>query len=145
VSYEDPEASAAEIERWASDKRFLQVLTSARTTEPLGRRRYWKIYEACAMHDIPLAFHFGGSGGSPITGAGWPSYYFEDHCGMPATFEAQITSYVYEGVFEHFPELRVVLIEGAFGWLPALCWRMDNAYAKLKAEVPHLKKMPSEY
>src|SRR5262245_8807809 len=145
ISYEDPVSSAAEIERWASDRRFLQILMTARTTEPLGRRKYWPIYEACAKHDIPVAFHFGGSGGGPITGAGWPSFYFEDHCGMPAAFEAQVISYVYEGVFDHFPNLRLVLIEGAFGWLPALTWRMERGYDRLKDEVPHLKRRPAEY
>jgi predicted TIM-barrel fold metal-dependent hydrolase len=145
VSYEDPDATVAEIERMAQDKRFLQVLLYARTEQPLGNRKYWPMYEACCKHDLPVAFHFGGSGGHPITGAGWPSFYFEDHCGMPAAFEAQVASYVFEGVFDRFPTLRIVLIEGAFGWLPALTWRMERAYAKLKAEVPHLKRTPAEY
>jgi predicted TIM-barrel fold metal-dependent hydrolase len=145
VYYEDGELAAAEIERMASEKRLVQVLMVARTAEPLGRRKYWPIYEAACKHDLPVAFHFGGSGGGPITGAGWPSYYYEDHCGMPAAFEAQLISYVYEGVFERFPTLRLVLIEGGFGWMGPLCWRMDRAYKQLKDEVPHLKRLPSEY
>lgn len=145
VAYEDPDYTAAEIHRQAHEKRFVQVLLSARTEEPLGRRKYWKMYEAACAHDLPIAFHFGGSGGGPITGAGWPSFYYEDHCGMPTAFEAQVISYAFEGVFEQFPTLRIVLIEGAFAWLPALLWRIDNAYDKLKGEVPHLKRRPSEY
>jgi hypothetical protein len=121
------------------------VLLTARTSEPLGRRKYWKMYEAACKHDLPVAFHFGGSGGGPITGAGFPSFYYEDHCGMPPAFEAQVISYIAEGVFEHFPSLRIVLIEGAFAWLPALSWRLDRAYGKLKEEIPHLKRLPSEY
>src|SRR5919202_1047539 len=137
--------SGAEIERWGGDKRYWQILRAARTSEPLGGRKYWPIYEACAKHDLPVAFHVGGSGGTPITGAGWPSFYYEDHCGMPAAFEAQVISYVFEGVFYPFPNLRLVLIEGAFAWLPALTWRMERAYGKLKDEVPHLKRRPPEY
>jgi predicted TIM-barrel fold metal-dependent hydrolase len=38
-----------------------------------------------------------------------------------------------------------VLIETGFAWLPALCWRLDNIWAKLKSETPHLKRLPSEY
>ena len=143
--YEDARLAAAEIERCAAERRFVQVLLVARTAEPLGRRKYWPMYEAAAKHDLPIAFHFGGSGGGPITGAGWPSFYYEDHCGMPPSFESQVTSFIFEGVFDRFPNLRLVLIEGAFAWLPALSWRMDRAYTQMRAEVPHLKRMPSEY
>jgi len=37
------------------------------------------------------------------------------------------------------------MIEAGFGWMPSLGWRMDKNWKKLKDEVPHLKKAPSEY
>ena len=40
VPYEDGDQAAEEIERQASDPRFVQVLLPARTREPLGRRKY---------------------------------------------------------------------------------------------------------
>ena len=145
IAYEDADLAAAEIDRIGNNPAFVQALLVARTAEPLGRRKYWKMYEAAVDHDLPIAFHFGGSGGGPITGAGWPSFYLEDHAGMPTAFQAQLISMVYEGLFERFPTLKVVLIEGGFGWLPPLMWRMDRAYKRLKEEVPHLKRLPSDY
>ena len=145
VEYEDGEFAAREIDRVADDKRFVQVLLYIRTAEPLGRRKYWPLYEAATRHDLPVAVHFGGNGGFPITGAGWPSFYIEDHAGMPTAFQSQVTSLVVEGVFERFPTLRFVLIEGGFAWLAPLMWRLDDAYARLREEVPHLRRKPSEY
>ena len=64
------------------------------------------MYEAAEAHGLPIGIHFGGQGGHPITGAGWPSYYIEDHAGMSTAFQAQVISLVFEGVFERFPTSR---------------------------------------
>ncbi|MEM7347647.1 MAG: amidohydrolase family protein [Chloroflexota bacterium] len=145
IPYEDGALAAEEINRWAAESRFIQVSLVCRTQEPLGRRKYWPIYEAAVEHDLPIGIHFGGAPGLPITGAGYPSFYFEDHCGMPQAFQAQLISYIFEGVFERFPTLKIVLIEGGFGWLPSLMWRMDRVWEKLGCEVPEVKRPPSDY
>jgi len=38
-----------------------------------------------------------------------------------------------------------VLIETGFAWLPALGWRLDKHWERMRDEVPHVKRPPSEY
>jgi len=145
VPYEDGDLTVNEIERLGKHPGFVQLMLAIRTSEPLGRRKYWKMYEAAEAYGLPIGIHFGGQGGHAITGAGWPSFYVEDHAGMSTAFHTQVISYITEGVFDRFPNLKIVLIEGGFAWLPVLGWRLDAAWKKLKVEVPHLKRKPSEY
>jgi predicted TIM-barrel fold metal-dependent hydrolase len=144
VAYEDGELAAREIHRLGDDPRFVQVLLLIRTAEPLGRRRYWPIYQAAVEHGLPVGIHYGGWGRGPITGVGFGSFYIEDNVGMATAFQDQLTSLVCEGTFERFPGLRVVLIEGGIAWIAPLMARLDRAWRLLRAEAPHLSRLPSE-
>lgn len=145
IAHEAPDLAVEEIRHRAADKRFVQVQFSGRPQEPMGRRKYWPIYEACAEYGLPVMSHAFGSYGQPITGTGWPSFYLEEHVGPAQAMQHNLTSLVIEGVFERFPDLKVVSVENGFAWLPSLMWRLDTAWAVLRQEVPHLKRLPSEY
>lgn len=145
VAFETPDLAAKEIERAAEHRGFVQVLLFPRTKEPLGRRRYWPLFEAAERCELPIGIHFASTTGSPITSGGWPSYYIEDHSVMSMAFQAQVTSIIMEGVFDRFPKLRVALVEGGFAWVPPLMWRLDDLYHRMREEVPHLQRLPSDY
>ena len=145
MPFEHADLAVAEIERRAKDRRFVQAQFTGRPREPMGRRKYWPIYAACIEHDLAVMSHAFGSGGQPITGCGWPSFYIEEHVGPSQSMQANLISLVVEGVFEHFPGLRVVSAENGFAWVPSLSWRLDWTYEVLRDEVPHLTRHPSEY
>ncbi|HEY8596667.1 MAG TPA: amidohydrolase family protein [Devosiaceae bacterium] len=145
VPIEQPEVAAQIIEGWADTPDFAQVLLLTRTADPLGRRRYWPIYEAAERHGFPVAIHVFGSPGHAPTPAGWPSYYLEEMTSHSAACQGMIASFVAEGVFERFPTLKIVSLEGGFAWLPSLEWRMDRAFDRFRSEMRHLKMRPSEY
>jgi predicted TIM-barrel fold metal-dependent hydrolase len=144
TAYEDPPAAVAEIKRRAADRRFVQVQFTGRPQEPMGRRKYWPIYEACEEYGLVVMTHAFGSYGNPVTGAGWPSFYLEEHVGPAQAMQANVISMVFEGVFERFTGLKLLSAENGFGWLPSLMWRLDASWKLLKSEVPHLTRLPSE-
>ena len=146
VPQEDAAFAVTEIERRADDPRFSQILISPRSSDPLGHRRYWPIYEAAQRANRPIALHVQGfSGGHASTASGWPTYYMQEHYAAATGMQTTLTSLVLEGVFERFPGLKVALIEGGFTWAPALCWRMDKHWERMRAETPQLKRPPSDY
>ena len=132
------------LERCAGEEDYVQVFMLNRTAEPMGQRRYWPIYDAAAAAGLPLAVHAFGFGGAPITGSGWPSYYIEDMTGHAQSSQAVLTSMIFEGVFDRLPGLRMVLIESGFAWLPALCWRLDRVWMRMRDELYRCKRRPSE-
>jgi predicted TIM-barrel fold metal-dependent hydrolase len=146
VPGDDAEAALQEIERLGDNPDFVQIAMACRGTEPLGRKRYWPIYEAAARYDLPITFHVSGENGHPLPGgAGWSSYYQESHHSVSFWHRSMATSLVFEGVLERFPTLRFILVEGGFAWVPGWTWRMDHQWSRLRGEVPHIKKPPSEY
>jgi predicted TIM-barrel fold metal-dependent hydrolase len=145
VAQEDIGGAVAEIDARGGDPNFTQILLLPRTDEPLGRRRYWPIFEAAVRNNLPITIHVGGTNGHPSTGSGWSSYYMEEHHMVAQAMQAVMASLVFEGVFERFPTLRVVIMEGGLGWIPSFAARMDKHWNRLRSEVPHVKRPPSEY
>ncbi len=116
----------------------------ARTSEPLGSRRYWPVFEKAVEVGLPIGVHVFGYGGHPTTGAGWPSYYLEEMTSHSAACQAGVASLAMQGTFERFPGLKMIMIEGGFGWLASLMWRLDQHWARHREEVPHVTRPPSE-
>ncbi len=145
VPGEDAAAAVAEIERWAGNSDFAQVSLLTHAIEPLGRRRYWPIYEAAAAHNLPIGLHVSGNNGRAVTPAGWPATYAEWHQEVAISQQAVVASLVCEGVLARNPGLRVVIVEAGLAWVPSLCWRLDRHWARMKDEVPHLDAPPSSY
>lgn len=146
VPYEDPTAAVAEIERRANDPDFAQVMLPSRTGTPFGDRKFWPIYEATVRAGKVLGFHPNpGDSNIATTTGGWPSYYLEDMAHYSQAYQMHLVSMVSQGVFEAYPGLRCVFIEGGFSWAPPLLWRLDRIWKQLRAEVPEVRRLPSEY
>jgi hypothetical protein len=143
IPTEDAQRASAEVHRLAADPRFVQVFFLAGSTEGLGHPKYWPVYEAAVAHDLPVAVHVGGFAGH-MSGTGFLSYYGEHHASWSHYIQAHLVSLLYNGVFERFPDLRVVLVEGRLTWLPSMMWRLDRAWEGMRDMFPHLRQPPSE-
>ena len=63
----------------------------------------------------------------------------------PQIAMAHTVSFICEGVFEKFPDFRVLFIEHDVFWVPGLMWHMDSDWKGLRDYTPWVKRLPSEY
>lgn len=143
-----PDAAAEEIRRLGSHSEMAQVIMGGATQIPLGREKYWPIYEAAVEANLPVAIHVGSEGygiANPNTGPGYPSTYIERRSVYPANCMGQLLNLMLEGVFVEFPSLQFVIIGGGFSWIPSFVWRIEKAWKGLTHDMPWVDRPPSEY
>jgi predicted TIM-barrel fold metal-dependent hydrolase len=148
VSTADAAVAAAEIDRHCDEPRMVGVYTAA-PPALLGDRTLHPIYEACDRHRLPLTIHVGGGDIGLSLGhkgtIGYATSYCEAHIEMCIPALGHVISAVTEGVFERYPDLRIVISECGTAWLPFVMWRLDMEYMQGREDVPWLAKPPSEY
>jgi predicted TIM-barrel fold metal-dependent hydrolase len=143
---EDPAGAAREIEKWAGHPYMAQVLIRAEPWPAWGDPKYDPVWAAAVKHDIAVSCHLsrGAHETLPMPPVGPPSYNHDFMVTYSLLAANQIMSLIFDGVFERFPTLRIVLVEHAFTWILPLMWRMDAIYQARKSWLD-IKRKPSEY
>jgi predicted TIM-barrel fold metal-dependent hydrolase len=131
-----------EIERIAEEPRFVQILVPARIAPGYGNHCYWPLWRAAAKHGLPVVIAWGGCTGAPPTTANWLGSHWEEYNTGILNFQAQVMSLVVSGVFQELPELKFVIAEGGWTWLPPFLWRLDQEWRAFQREVPWLGHKP---
>jgi predicted TIM-barrel fold metal-dependent hydrolase len=105
--------------------------------------RFDPLWAACVDNGLPITFH---SGGTPWEGYGHHAMWVTK---MEFMWWARrpLWQLVFGGVFERFPDLRVVFTEQGADWIPAMLERMDEQYHSPfeRGITDHLRKSPSGY
>jgi hypothetical protein len=142
---QDPDASAVELRRAVRELGLSGAMLAADGTHLLGDARFFPVYEEAQRLGVPLGIH---ASGSHLGGAGvdlFPSFIQTHTCSHAFGQMRQLTSMIFEGIPERFPQLTLAFLEAGAGWAPYWMERMDDEYAKRGAEAPALKKKPSDY
>ena len=145
---EDSEAAVKEMRRCKQQrKNFVAMLlpTVTATGKTYGDASFWPVYAEAEKLNMPLALH-----GAPSLGFGFDHFrpFAKVHTlSHPVPLMIQLTDMLFSGVFDDFPKLRVLFLEGGASWVPFMIDRLDYEYnavqgGEVKKKVKH---EPSHY
>ena len=142
IPIQNPEAAVKELRRAVHELGMPGGIIIAGARRPLGDRFYHPIYEAAQELDAVVAVHAGGPG----TRLEMFSRGIEARClGHPTSLMIEMTSMMFQGVFDFFPRLRFAFLEGGIAWALFLLERMQEAYEQWSVQAPELKRQPKEH
>lgn len=142
INARDPETAAREIDRMAAHPRMRQVMLPVVDDIAYGHPMYRPIFAAAERNRLMVAFHHTIFAQGPY---GMGLHYMERHSLIPIALMPQVISLIANGVFDSYPNLRFMILEGGFSWLPHVMWRLDREYRQGRVEVPWIKKLPSQH
>jgi uncharacterized protein len=146
VSPHDGDTAVREVERLAGVPGVAAVNFPLADVSP-GRPAFYKLFEACEEHGLPLLMHPTGSEGNfasaPTFAGGIVRTYPEHHAMLGQSGHAATASMVLSGTLQRFPRLKLVLAEFGCSWAGPLMWRMDTAWERHGHQ--DLEMPPSEY
>ena len=143
--------------RWMKDHGLAGVLLPGVSPdtpwiEPLFHPKYDPIWAVCQELDMPVTHHAGGSGIPNYGKHPFTNAIFVMETGFFAN--RALWHLILSGVFDRFPDMKLVLTEQGSGWVPGVLQRMDRFWEMMtqgrigELDVPEgavTKKKASEY
>jgi predicted TIM-barrel fold metal-dependent hydrolase len=152
LSLGDPEAAERELRRAAADGvKGVWVPPFQMTRLPLGDAAHHKVFAAAQELGLPLGIHpcFEPKWAAPGRFGAYTSgeYSWFINVTAPDAIRHAFTSLFQYGVFQLFPELRVVILESGASWIGYWLDRMDTVYESPQGFIVRgrLTEKPSFY
>ncbi len=143
IGLDDPARAAREIDRVGPHPQIVQVALPTVVDQELGDPRYRPIWEAMLRQRLVLGLHHGYG---TRTVLGYPRQHIEWKALAPSqAMMSQLASLIFNGVFDAYPEFKVVAMEAGFTWLPYFMSRLDQQYVSLRDQVPWVRRKPSDH
>lgn len=107
--------------------------------------RFDPLWEAAVDLNMPLSFHILTSRSSGLGAGRGPR--INAFLQIIRSCQDVMGMFVYSGIFDRHPKLKLVCAEADAGWVPHFMYRMDHAYEyhRYWMKAPSLERMPSEY
>jgi uncharacterized protein len=143
---QSPAAAMEELQRARQLGAVGAMLPAVGLRKPLGHPDFWPIYAEAQRLDCMVGVH-ATVRGPHYFGADLFDRFIEVHT-LSHSFAQmiQMTSLVFQGVFEAFPRLRVGFMEAGCTWVPYWLGRLDEEWEKRGAvDAPNCRRKPSDY
>ena len=142
---QDVPAAVTELRRAVTELGMRGAVLAGSTVlgKAYGHADFDPLWAEAERLDVALGVH-----GAPSKGYGFDFFdtFIKTHTlEHPFAILIQLTSMIFDGVFERFPRLRVAFLEAGCGWVPYMMDRMDEEFERRGARwAPSLKRKPSE-
>lgn len=158
INQRDAAAGAAEIRRVAHNRKFVGIYCDfGADAVPIGSAEHDPILAAAAEFDLPITIHVGGFW-QPYTSLARGARTWTECLGIAPVGNSMafVASLIMQGAFDKFPNLRIMVKESGYWWVPEFMLRADDFYLchpgdiryverKLELGEDYLRKLPSEY
>lgn len=146
VSMRTPEDGVEELRR-AKEMGFRGVMMPGNpAVEDYDSPVYDKVWATAVELGLPLSFHI-LTGRADALDAKPRGPRINGFLTIIRGCQDIMGTFIFGGVFDRFPGLKLVCVEADAGWVPHYMYRMDHAYKRHRywMKAPPLKRMPSEY
>jgi aminocarboxymuconate-semialdehyde decarboxylase len=105
----------------------------------LGDPKFRPFWEAVHDRKVTVLIHPHG-----VTDPRFQKFALWNGVGQPIEETMAMTSLIYEGIFDAFPDIRVVIVHGG-GYLPHYTARLDRNVTAHPISAKNIKRLPTDY
>ena len=119
---------------------------SAQTGDPKGALQYYqpefdRLWKVLSDHDMVITFHLGGR----VPRFGEKQYFLPDMPMSKLAMAEPIGIFIFNGIFERFPELRIGSMESGVGWFAWFAEYTDRTWEKQRFWTESVIDKPPSY